>query len=68
MIVSSAFKVTAETAYDMLSPGPSIKRSSKGKGRKKRYSQPQDIREGMANAYQLVREVRNVFYFSGVFF
>lgn len=42
----------------MLSPGPSVRKISKGKGRKKRYSQPQDIREGMTNAYHLVKEVR----------
>ncbi|XP_008558251.1 autophagy-related protein 2 homolog B [Microplitis demolitor] len=48
---------TAETAYDMVSPGPSVRRKTKGqKGRRKRYSQPLDIREGMANAYMLVKE------------
>lgn len=41
----------------MMSPGPSVRRRSKLKGRKKRYSQPQDIREGMANAFNVVREV-----------
>ncbi|KAF5280262.1 hypothetical protein FQR65_LT03070 [Abscondita terminalis] len=49
-------QVTAETAYDMVSPGPSVRRKTKTKGRKKRYCQPQDIREGMANAYLLVKE------------
>ncbi|KAF5283909.1 hypothetical protein FQA39_LY04729 [Lamprigera yunnana] len=49
-------QITAETAYDMVSPGPSVRRKSKVKGRKKRYAQPQDIREGMANAYMLVKE------------
>lgn len=53
---------TAETAYDMVSPGPSVRRKTKGqKGRRKRYSQPLDIREGMANAYMLVKEVRCFF-------
>ncbi|KAH0569025.1 autophagy-related protein 2 homolog B [Cotesia glomerata] len=48
---------TAETAYDMVSPGPSVRRKQKGqKGRRKRYNQPLDIREGMANAYMLVKE------------
>ncbi|KAG7200135.1 hypothetical protein KM043_000574 [Ampulex compressa] len=48
---------TAETAYDMVSPGPSVRRKNKGqKGRRKRYNQPLDIREGMANAYMLVKE------------
>ncbi|KAK4884514.1 hypothetical protein RN001_000785 [Aquatica leii] len=49
-------QITAETAYDMVSPGPSVRRKAKSKGRKKRYAQPQDIREGMANAYMLVKE------------
>lgn len=52
-----AIQSTAETAYDMVSPGPSVREKSRGqKGRRKRYSQPQDIREGMANAYLLVKE------------
>ncbi|KAF7991887.1 hypothetical protein HCN44_010688 [Aphidius gifuensis] len=52
-----AIQTTAETAYDMVSPGPSVRRKNKGqKGRRKRYSQPLDIREGMANAYMLVKE------------
>ncbi|XP_053986087.1 autophagy-related protein 2 homolog B isoform X1 [Hylaeus volcanicus] len=52
-----AIQSTAETAYDMVSPGPSVRKKSKGqKGRRKRYSQPLDIREGMANAYLLVKE------------
>lgn len=52
-------QATAETAYDMVSPGPSVRRrSNKGKkGRRRHYSQPQDIREGMANAYMVVKEV-----------
>ncbi|KAK5648479.1 hypothetical protein RI129_003371 [Pyrocoelia pectoralis] len=49
-------QITAETAYDMVSPGPSVRRRTKSRGRKKRYTQPQDIREGMANAYMLVKE------------
>ncbi|XP_014205961.1 autophagy-related protein 2 homolog B [Copidosoma floridanum] len=52
-----AIQSTAETAYDMVSPGPSVRRPTKGrKGRKKRYNQPLDIREGMTNAYMLVKE------------
>ncbi|XP_012275672.1 autophagy-related protein 2 homolog B isoform X2 [Orussus abietinus] len=52
-----AIQSTAETAYDMVSPGPSVRRKSKGqKGRRKQYNQPLDIREGMANAYTLVKE------------
>ncbi|XP_060533459.1 autophagy-related protein 2 homolog B isoform X2 [Cylas formicarius] len=51
-------QITAETAYDMLSPGPSIrtKRLAKQRGRKKRYHQPQDIREGLTNACMVVKE------------
>lgn len=42
----------------MVSPGPSVRRRSKGhKGRRRHYTQPQDIREGMANAYLVVKEV-----------
>ena len=54
-----AIQSTAETAYDMVSPGPSVRRKAKGqKGRRKHYNQPIDIREGMTNAYMLVKEVR----------
>ncbi|KAJ8967901.1 hypothetical protein NQ317_015423 [Molorchus minor] len=49
-------QITAETAYDMLSPGPSVRRIAKSKGRRKRYFNPQDIREGMTNAYMVVKE------------
>lgn len=51
-------QITAETAYDMLSPGPSIRmrKKLKQKGRKKRHHQPQDIREGLTNACMVVRE------------
>nr|CAI5847822.1 unnamed protein product [Callosobruchus analis] len=54
-------QITAETAYDMLSPGPSVRRPARaktgGKGsRRRRYHQPQDIREGMTNAIMLVKE------------
>lgn len=53
-----AIQSTAETAYDMVSPGPSVRYKNKGqKGRRKRHSQPLDIREGVANAYMLVKEV-----------
>ncbi|XP_014472680.1 PREDICTED: autophagy-related protein 2 homolog A isoform X2 [Dinoponera quadriceps] len=53
-----AIQSTAETAYDMVSPGPSVRYSkNKGqKGRRKRHGQPLDIREGVANAYILVKE------------
>ncbi|XP_069689778.1 autophagy-related protein 2 homolog B isoform X2 [Periplaneta americana] len=52
-----AIQSTAEMAYDMVSPGPSVRRRIPGpKGRRRRYNQPADIREGMANAYMLVKE------------
>lgn len=43
-------QITAETAYDMMSPGPSVKRI--------RHNQPQDFREGVAKACLLIKEVR----------
>ncbi|XP_072387744.1 autophagy-related protein 2 homolog A isoform X1 [Diabrotica undecimpunctata] len=49
-------QITAETAYDMLSPGPSVRILAKSKGKRRRYHQPQDIREGMTNAILLVKE------------
>ncbi|CAG9863843.1 unnamed protein product [Phyllotreta striolata] len=49
-------QITAETAYDMLSPGPSVRMLARAKGKRKRYHQPQDIREGMTNAILLVKE------------
>ncbi|KDR16670.1 autophagy-related protein 2 homolog A-like [Zootermopsis nevadensis] len=52
-----AIQSTAEMAYDMVSPGPSVRRRVPGpKGKRRRYNQPADIREGMANAYMLVKE------------
>uniref|UniRef100_A0A182K4W6 Autophagy-related protein 2 n=1 Tax=Anopheles christyi TaxID=43041 RepID=A0A182K4W6_9DIPT len=50
-------QITAETAYDMISPGPTIRRGrGNRKGKRKRLHPPQDIREGMSNAIQIVRE------------
>lgn len=58
---STTFQCTAETAYDMLSPGPSVRHraiAGKSKGqRRKRNNQPIDLREGMHNAYNVVKEV-----------
>nr|CAD7419595.1 unnamed protein product [Timema poppensis] len=52
-----AIQTTAEMAYDMVSPGPSVRRRSRGyKGKRRNYNQPSDFREGMANAIMLVRE------------
>ena len=57
--VVHVIQTTAETAYDMVSPGPSVRHKSRGqKGRRKRLRQPSDIREGMTNAYMLVKEVK----------
>ncbi len=48
----------AETAYDVVSPGPSVRRTRTGsRGRRRRQVQPVDIRDGVAKAYQVVREV-----------
>lgn len=60
--IVQALQTTAETAYDIVSPGPSVRCKNKGqKGRRKRYSQPLDIREGVANAYTLVKEVNLIY-------
>lgn len=48
----------AEITYDMVSPGPSVQQKRRNSSKKKkRYAQPGDIREGMTNAYQVVKEV-----------
>ncbi|XP_044746359.1 autophagy-related protein 2 homolog B [Coccinella septempunctata] len=49
-------QVTAETAYDMLSSGPSVRQITNAKKRKKKYTQPQDFSEGVSNALWLVKE------------
>lgn len=41
----------------MVSPGPSVKRRIHGKKGRRKYNQPQDFREGVTNAYILVKEV-----------
>lgn len=53
----------AETAFDMVSPGPSVRhrKHKKGSGRS-RYNQPADIREGVTNAIMLVKEVSSFTY------
>lgn len=51
------FQITAETAYDMVSPGPSV-RLSRGRRRgKRKLHRPQDIREGVTNAYYIMKDV-----------
>jgi len=47
----------AEFTYDMVSPGPSVQQQRRQSSyKKKRYAQPSDIREGMTNAYHVVKE------------
>ncbi|XP_059486897.1 autophagy-related protein 2 homolog A [Neocloeon triangulifer] len=56
----NAVQITAETAYDMLSPGPSLRQrrmlGGTDKRRRDRQAPPADIREGVTNAYHLVQE------------
>lgn len=40
----------------MVSPGPSVRRRINRKGKRKRIHPPQDIREGMTNAYHIFKE------------
>ncbi|KAH8268782.1 hypothetical protein KR018_006644 [Drosophila ironensis] len=48
---------TAETTFDMLSAGPSLKKRKSGRqGKRRRQGRPKDLREGVANAYTIVRE------------
>ncbi|XP_030081596.1 autophagy-related protein 2 homolog B-like [Drosophila hydei] len=49
-------QLTAETTFDMLSSGPSLKRRKKSKHERKRHGRPKDLREGVANAYSIVKE------------
>ncbi|KAK7872956.1 hypothetical protein R5R35_004266 [Gryllus longicercus] len=55
-----AIQATAELAYDMVSPGPSVRCLRAGRGqkgrRRRRLAQPADLREGVANALAVVRE------------
>lgn len=49
----------AEVTFDMVSPGPSVRQ--KGQRRRKKYGrsgQPADLREGMTNAFIVLKEVR----------
>ncbi|CAL8111003.1 unnamed protein product [Orchesella dallaii] len=47
----------AEITYDMVSPGPSVQQKRRHSSKKKkRYTQPGDIREGVTNAYNVVKE------------
>lgn len=56
-------QATAETVYDILSPTPPLNRFAITEGRvpysrPRRHAQPADLREGVAKAYDTVREVR----------
>lgn len=55
--IVQAIQSIAEAAFDMVSPGPSVRRIPGRKSKKQhRYSHPADIREGVTNAYTLVKE------------
>ncbi|CAH1390573.1 unnamed protein product [Nezara viridula] len=55
--IVQAIQSIAEAAFDMVSPGPSVRRIHGTKSKKPhRYSHPADIREGVTNAYALVKE------------
>ncbi|KAJ0049937.1 hypothetical protein NL108_005250 [Boleophthalmus pectinirostris] len=56
-----AIQATAETVYDILSPTPPLNRCAITEGRvttsrSRRAAQPADLREGVAKAYDTVRE------------
>lgn len=53
-------QATAETVYDILSPTPPLTRcvtEGRPASRPRRTPQPADLREGVAKAYDTVREV-----------
>lgn len=55
-----AVQATAETVYDILSPTPPLTRcitEGRPASRPRRTPQPADLREGVAKAYDTVREV-----------
>ena len=55
--IVQAIQCIAEAAFDMVSPGPSVRRIRGRKSKKPhRYNHPADIREGVTNAYALVKE------------
>lgn len=56
-----ALQATAETVYDILSPTPPLTRcitEGRPASRPRRTPQPADLREGVAKAYDTVREVK----------
>lgn len=58
--VNNLLQSVAETAFDMVSPGPSVRHRKHKRGNKSRsrYATPADFREGVSNAMALVKEVR----------
>lgn len=54
--IVQAIQSIAEAAFDMVSPGPSVRRIHGKSKKQQRYSEPADIREGVTNAYTLVKE------------
>jgi len=58
---NSGLQYAAELTYDMVSPGPGQHHRLKAYAIKKSLSQPGDIREGVSNAYHVVRQVRGFF-------
>ena len=53
--VGSNLQYAAEVAYDMVSPGPSVR--TRKYYRRRRVTQPADLREGMSNAMTVVKDV-----------
>nr|XP_014094904.1 autophagy-related protein 2 homolog A [Bactrocera oleae] len=55
--VIQILQFTAETAFDMVSSGPSIRTIRRHRrDRKRRSHRPKDMREGVTNAYLIVKE------------
>ena len=49
----------AESAYDMVSPGPSVRVKRRMRKRPpRRFAQPADLREGVSNAVNVITGVR----------
>jgi len=49
----------AESAYDMVSPGPSVRVKRRMTRRPpRRFAQPVDLREGVSNAVNIITGVR----------
>ena len=64
---SFRFQFAGEITFDMLAPGPSMRCQLKHRRRRYQYqlqrhwdgsAAPADLREGVTNAYMVVREVR----------